>query len=908
MTNADVASLPNEYTGNYKGCIVGFANTGTSVTGVVENGSLKAGGTPYPSNNGSAVGKITGSKNVGSGYASNRINGGAYNGNNGSGYTLSTEMLNTYDRFIDTYIGGDNDNSGYYFDYENDTSSNIVLKRTKDAPITFTLSGSGTANAPYIIDNYQHYKEASTIAGAGNSYKFKITNDIDFTGKHYYALGTLGNALGGDIDGDLHTLSNISFACAENCGLISKNNGYTIEGLNLNNITITSGNSNVGGLVGYNSGIIKGINANNMTITGNSSVGGLVGYNNSGSVNEVVASVTVTTLNNTDNVGGVVGYLNSGSVKSILMTTANIESLPNTYTGNYKGGIVGYAESGTTVEGVVERGYLKAGGTPFNGGGYAVGKLVGIKNIGTGYAGSGVSGYANGNNGTNYTLRDEMLNTYDKVLDTYIGGDNDNSGYYFDYESDSSNNIIIKRTKDTPITFTLAGAGTSADPYLIDSYQHFKEATIRSNGNYTFKITNDIDFTGKHYYSLGTLGNVLGSDINGDMHTLSNISINCAENCGLISTNSHTIEGLNLNNITITSGNSNVGSLVGYNSGTIKGINADNISVTGLSVVGGIVGYNNSGSINEVSAAVTATTLSNNDYVGGITGYLNSGSVTSILMRDANVGSMPNQYTGNYKGGIVGYANTDTSITGVVEQGRLTAGGTPFNGGGYAVGRFVGNKNVGTGYVSNRVVGYAGGNNGTAYTLVLPTTVTYSSTEIDSLTYYDNVGMLDTVIGGDNDSSGYYFQYNNTADSIIVVKAGAASNPSNPSSNPTSGVAVTGGTVGTNPPTCVLEQVIPRSEGIQAVLTCTGTTGVPTIRSQWNVNRNATTNQFSDVGIIKEGTVSGNSKTVRPYWSTSNTISQPHPNDCYYYRFGASDENGNYSYYVTDECYYGFSN
>ena len=192
-----------------------------------------------------------------------------------------------------------------------------------------------------------------------------------------------------------------------------------------------------------------------------------------------------------------------------------------------------------------------------------------------------------------------------------------------------------------------------------------------------------------------------------------------------------------------------------------------------------------------------------------------------------------------------------------------------------------------------------------------PTTVTYSSIEIDSLTYYNNIGVLDTVIGGDNDSSGYYLQYNDTADSIIAVKAGAVSNPSNPGSNPsnpTSGVAVVGGTVGTNPPTCVLEQVIPRSEGIQAVLTCTGTDGVPTIRSQWNANKNVTSSQFSDIGIIKEGTVSGNSKTVRPYWSTSNTISQPSPNDCYYYRFGAMDASGNYSYYVTENCYYGFSN
>lgn len=30
---------------------------------------------------------------------------------------------------IDTWLGGDDDNSGYYFDYESDTSNKIVLKK-----------------------------------------------------------------------------------------------------------------------------------------------------------------------------------------------------------------------------------------------------------------------------------------------------------------------------------------------------------------------------------------------------------------------------------------------------------------------------------------------------------------------------------------------------------------------------------------------------------------------------------------------------------------------------------------------------------------------------------------------------------------------------------------------------------
>ena len=395
------------------------------------------------------------------------------------------------------------------------------------------------------------------------------------------------------------------------------------------------------------------------------------------------------------------------------------------------------------------------------------------------------------------------------------------------------------------------------------------------------------------------------------MHTLSNIAFNCAENCGLISRNNgNTIEGINLDNVTILSNNSNVGSLVGNNNGTIKGINLNNINVTGYASVGGLVGYNDGGTVNEVSGNVTSKSFSgdyNLDFnVGGIVGNLVTGNVTSALLKNVSVSTSA---WGQGIGGIVGRSgDASNNVTGVVEIGSIRIGSNTPDGGGWKIGKVVGNPSgTITGYASNRMSGYASGNNGTGYTLIPPTTVSVSGAEIDSLTYYDSVGVLDTVIGGDNDNSGYYLQYNDSADSIIVVKAGTPSNPSNPgNTNPDSPVAITGTPTGTNPPTCVLNQVIPRSNGIQAVLTCEDEEGAPTIRSQWNVNAGAPTNTFADIGIVKNGTVNGNSKTVRPYWSTSDPISVPHKGDCYYYRFGAQDASGNWTYYVTNECYHAF--
>ena len=921
IKNSDVSIPANSY-GNDIGCAVGKSNHYKNViSAIVEAGSIKNGDHIY-SGGGWRVGKIVGQGGgTITGYVGEFVVGSA-SGNNGTTFKVKDEVLNSYDSILDTYIGDDNDDSGYYFDYENETSNKIIIKRTTKNPIKFTLAGNGTESNPYILDNVQHFKEASTLAGNGNSYYFKLTQDLDFSNRHYYELGTIGNAFNSDIDGDMHTISNVSFNCIESCGLVSKNSN-TIESIVLDNISI-SGESTIGGIAGNNEGTIKGIIATNVNITGGTTLGGIVGNSSGGTISDIVASVKISSLD-TDasgieyKMGGIVGYLNiGGSVTSILMKNSDILIPANSY-GHDIGCIVGKSNHfSNIISGIVEAGSIKNGDHIYNGGGWRVGKIAGQGGgTITGYVSENVVGSASGNNGITYELKDEILNLYDNALDTYIGGDNDGSNYYFDYESDGSSTIVLKRTKDEPITFTLAGKGTESEPYIIDNYQHFKEASQIAKDGTKLKITADIDFSGKHYYALGTLGNPFDSDIDGDMHTLSNISFNCAEMCGLISRNiGHTIEGLNLNNINITSSSNTVGGLVAYNEGTIKGINATNMNITGGLIVGGIVGESN-GIINEVSADVKVNSFisdaSGPSYsMGGVVGQISAYStVTNVLLRNASIQIPANSY-GHDIGGIVGKSSHYKNVlTGVVETGYIKNGDHIYGGGGWRLGKIAGQAGgTITGYASDKMqLGAVTGNNGTTYTLVPPTTVTYTennnTVEIDSLTYYENTGLLDTVIGGDDDGSGYYLQYSNSGDSIIVVKAGNTPTPS-PTPDPGSGEPLEGGSVGENPPTCVLERVISRDSGIQPVLTCTDEEGAPTIRSQWNVNKNATTNQFSDIGIVKNGTVNGNSKTVRPYWSTSDPISVPTKDTCYYFRFGAQDASGNWSYYVTSKCYYGF--
>ena len=486
-------------------------------------------------------------------------------------------------------------------------------------------------------------------------------------------------------------------------------------------------------------------------------------------------------------------------------------------------------------------------------------------------------------------------------------------GYSIDYDSDEgATRSLLNYCEEKEPEGELTCDVLNNNAY--DSTTNFKIKSVedlvcisemsKSGKNFSGKtiyLAKNIDFNNNASYL--NINDKTYGDINGD-GTIDGIKTEVTTAAGFLPIGSSTTftgtfegYGKSISNLYINRDQTGVG-LFGNNQGKIVGLMLFDVNIKGGSRVGAVAGNNNGGTINEViiSGKVTGT---GND-IGGAVGYQNRGSVaTSILIRDIEV-------TGSESAGIVsdGWYST---VTGVVESGNISYRCTTDNTGAASV----------TVRCSNKTTYSNEGNWGTSYNLIPPTTVTYTSSgntiEVDSLSYYDSVGVLDTYIGGDGDETGYYMDYNNSGDRIIAVKASSSSGSSSGGSGSGSGSGgagepIIGDSVGTNPPTCVLERVIPRSAGIQAILTCEDEEGAPTIRSQWNVNKNATTTQFSDIGIVKEGSVNGNSKTVSPYWSTSNTISVPTPNTCYYYRFGAMDASGNWSYYVSDKCYYGFSN
>jgi len=943
-------------TGTYLvGGIGGGGPNTPQINAVVESGTITK--TDTSSDTASEIGKI-GFWNS-TGYTSNLVQSTLANSKkDGVSYKLDKQVMGLYDHALDTYIGGDNDSSGYYLDYENEESTKIVVKSVEKEPFKFSLKGEGTESNPYIISNIKDWREATLKVKGG--YYFKITNDLDFEDEKFYMLGTVNNPFDGILDGNDKTIKNVNIS-GYNSGIIGYLNAGTIKNLNIENSTSTAALNYAGMLVGYNNGgTIIGINVNDIETKGNNHIGGLVGYNKSGSITGI--NINDINVSGKENVGGVVGSFYSGTINEVALHNGNIIGsakyvggiigINNTngnkiisvlvnanVTGTYLvGGIGGGGPNTPQINAVVESGTITKTDTSSDTAS-EIGK-IGFWNS-TGYTSNLVqSTLANSKkDGVSYKLDKQVMGLYDHALDTYIGGDNDSSGYYLDYENEESTKIVVKSVEKEPFKFSLKGEGTESNPYIISNIKDWREATLKVKGGYYFKITNDLDFEDEKFYMLGTVNNPFDGILDGNDKTIKNVNIS-GYNSGIIGyLNAGTIKNLNIENSTSTAALNYAGMLVGYNNGgTIIGINVNDIETKGNNHIGGLVGYNKSGSITGIN--INDINVSGKENVGGVVGSFYSGTINEVALHNGNIiGSA------KYVGGIIGINNSNgnkisnvlvnANVTGtsnvggiggggpntpeinaVVESGTITKTDTSSDTAS-EIGK-IGYWNS-TGYTSNLVQSTLANSNkdGKSYTLLLPITVIDTDgTEIDSLSYYDSKKTLDTVIGGDNDNSGYYLDYNSTGDKIIVVPIGGSSgntnpsNPSNPSIEIDHNYTMTSivGTTDTEAPTCELYYVVPVSNGIRASFSCTDNSGAPTVRSLFDSTTEKSAATFDTIGTLKSGSVTGTTKTVISTWNVNNPISQPTKGTCYYFRYGGQDAEGNFSTYVTNICYTGFSN
>ena len=575
---------------------------------------------------------------------------------------------------IDTYIGGDNDSDGFYFDYNK--KNKIVITNTEDNPIIGLTTGTGTKIDPYLISSEEDWKKATSMI-SNTIYYFKLTKDLDFSNKKFYMFGSKTTPFNGILDGNNKKISSVT--------------------LNLEK-------SSYIGLSGYASnGVIKNINIDKFIVKGDSYVGTLTGEQRV----DINASVNVTNSNVSGNsyVGGVYGAARTLS----YVTIDNVNVKGDTSVG----GIVGNVGSSKYTSNTVMKNSMVTGTTytkAINGGQYGSSKNYLLLNV-----------KLNDKDASNSTL--EMLEDINGLeaagIDTYIGGDNDGSGYYFDYND--QNKIVIKNTEDNPIVQLENGTGTKEDPYLISSEEDWKKASATSTTSDTyFKLTKDLDFSNKKFYMLGSKNNEFKGTLDGNGKKISNLSINVPKVSGFdyvgIIGKGGSAYGINLDNIKVT-GYNYVGALFGSTRGTVRDIYASNLNISGNNYIGGIGGDINTNSPRPTSMIISAN-VEGNSYVGITTGSSYLGIEQIAIIGGSVKGS---SYVGRLSGNTVSWNDTYALET-----------------------------------ISN-------GNGGKDCWKTIP-----SDANLSDLSIYKNMN-IDTSLTGDTDGLGYYFDADKNGN-IFVTK------------------------------------------------------------------------------------------------------------------------------------------
>ncbi|MBI5658973.1 MAG: S-layer family protein [Nitrosomonadales bacterium] len=538
--------------------------------------------------------------------------------------------------------------------------------------------------ASYTLANNLDLAPELAAGGMWGSKGFLPVGDGLWNGSNY-------NSFTGALDGQNFTISNLAInrPFQGDVGLFGvTGTGSSVSNVGLLNTTV-SGNINVGGLVGSNSGAISNsyvsgsvsgsgdwvgglVGGNSGTITnsyvsgtasGGSKVGGLAGYNSGSISNSYVSGGTINSTDSTANIGGLVGS-NNGSINNSYVTNGTVVSGG----GSYSGGIGGLAGKNS---GSISNSYVSGGSV--TGTSDSVGGLVGY-NSGSGSISNsyvtngtvvngvssvgGLAGFNAGSINNSYVSGGSVTGTnsvgglvggsswigsisnshYDINAVTINGGNHVTSGglYSVQYLDWFNNSFALDIANYTSL------APSVANSYTIGSVQGMKDLLgFADNPAYTFSLSASIDLA----TAPGLYIPYLAADFDGQNFTISNLSVNQPFNSNLGLFGEVAVGGavsnLGLVNATVTG--QRVGALAGWNKGTISNSYFGGGTISGTINIGGLVGYNTGA----VSSSYATGNVSGTSSVGGLVG-------------DNNIGTVSNSYaTGNVAGseagGLVGY-------------------------------------------------------------------------------------------------------------------------------------------------------------------------------------------------------------------------------------------------------------
>ena len=251
----------------------------------------------------------------------------------------------------------------------------------------------------------------------------------------------------------------------------------------------------------------------------------------------------------------------------------------------------------------------------------------------------------------------------------------------------SDHNLVIEYTEqDTWLSYATNGklttghAGTSTDPYIIDSAEKLAElAKLVFTGN-TFSgkyfiVKTDISLAhpasdvskSPYWFPIGINESIhFAGNFNGDGYTVSDMKVLNGTSIGLFGYSAGTIYNVKVSGS--VEGSEIVGGVVGTNAGTVD-YAENNATLTGKigssrTILGGVVGYNTSNG--KIHAAANAGAIGGQFYyAGGIAGK-NEGSIYNAY----NSGAITSSTRTQAFGGIVGYS-TNGNIGYIYNYGNI---------------------------------------------------------------------------------------------------------------------------------------------------------------------------------------------------------------------------------------------
>jgi hypothetical protein len=528
--------------------------------------------------------------------------------------------------------------------------------------------GSGTPSDPYIIENLTELQDMNLNLSA----HYKLGNDIDANATMdwpggFEPIGNFFDPFNGSFDGNSSSISNlyINRPATDYVGLFGYIQNSEIKNVSLDNFSVR-GQMYVGNLIGRGDGSAVHSCTASGNITGTWYVGGLIGYNKGDVTNCTTFSET---YGITDYIGGIIGNNDGGAI-------TDCHAHGNTTGNNSVGGLIG--ENNGNIEECTSDGIT-----------YGLGKYVGgligsnsgnVTNCTTyGDTDSGAWGPYGDNPPLGWTIEDygsppssvwDYNDWHRYFFDTgYPGGTGTYAARVYYHPNESSDEWLI-----TPVIDLTTGIHSSANLHFDHSWDNpsgnnYGYVKYRLDGG-PWQVLDSFNSTtdGHMEYNLSfAIGHTLGiafhffnpdADINvSGFWFVDNVRVNFGPKICIFEE-----FGSVRSNIS-TTGDSDVGGLIGYNKGgTI--INCNSHGYTGgiRKHVGGLIGYNDGGAITGCHAYGNTT---GNNSVGGLIGE-NNGNVTDCTTNGISNG------LGTYIGGLIGSNNGNVT--------NCTAYGNTFTG------------------------------------------------------------------------------------------------------------------------------------------------------------------------------------------------------------------------------------